>query len=65
MKHITVIIASLFILLQGAAADAQATDEFIVFCSDRDGDYDIFFESLGALTGITYDNLDRLSEKLP
>ena len=46
--------------------ESQAVyDSAVVRRIQADGDHDIFFESLGTLTGITYDNLDRLSEKLP
>ena len=40
-------------------------DAAVVRRIQADGDHDIFFESLGTLTGITYNALDRLSEKLP
>ncbi len=46
--------------------ESQAVyDSAVVRRIQADGDHDIFFESLGTLTGINYEKLDRLSEKLP
>ena len=46
--------------------ESQAVyDSAVVRRIQADGDHDIFFESLGTLTGITYEKVDRLSEKLP
>ncbi len=42
-----------------------AYDSAVVRRIQADGDHDIFFESLGTLSGIYYERLDRLSEKLP
>ncbi len=46
--------------------ESQAVyDSAVVRRIQADGDHDIFFESLSTLTGIAYERLDRLSEKLP
>ncbi len=42
-----------------------AYDSAVVRRIQADGDHDIFFESLGTLTGISYEKLDRISEQLP
>lgn len=42
-----------------------AYDSAVVRRIQADGDHDIFFETLGTLSGETYQVLDRLSEKLP
>ncbi len=46
--------------------ESQAVyDSAVVRRIQADGDHNIFFESLGTLTGITYERVDRLSEKMP
>ncbi len=46
--------------------ESQAVyDSAVVRRIQAGGDHDIFFESLGTLSGTTYDRLDRLSETLP
>ena len=46
--------------------ESQAVyDSAVVRRIQADGDYDIFFESLGTLTGINYERLARISEDLP
>jgi len=46
--------------------ESQAVyDSAVVRRIQADGDHDIFFESLGTLTGTSYYELDRISEKLP
>jgi outer membrane protein len=46
--------------------ESQAVyDSAVVRRIQADGDQNIFFESLGTLTGIYYDHLDRVSDKLP
>lgn len=42
-----------------------AFDNSVVRRIQADGDHDIFFETLGTLTGENYERLDRLSEELP
>ena len=42
-----------------------AYDNAVVRRIQADGDHTIFFETLGTLTGIYYERLDRLSQKLP
>ncbi|MEM7077980.1 MAG: TolC family outer membrane protein [Pseudomonadota bacterium] len=42
-----------------------AYDNAVVRRIQADGDHDIFFETLGTLSGISYEALDRLSEELP
>ena len=42
-----------------------AYDSAVVRRIQADGDHDIFFESLGTLTGINYESIDRISDKLP
>ena len=43
-----------------AAADGAEVDRI-----QADGDHDIFFETLRTLTGVSYQQIDRLSETLP
>jgi outer membrane protein len=43
-----------------AAADGAEVDRI-----QAEGDHDIFFETLRALTGVSYQQIDRLSETLP
>lgn len=46
--------------------ESQAVyDSAVVRQVQAEGDHNIFFESLGTLTGLTYTKLDRLSAKLP
>ena len=46
--------------------ESQAVyDNAVVRRIQADGDHDIFFQSLSTLTGITYQELARLSEELP
>ena len=46
--------------------EAQAVyDNAVVRRIQADGDQDIFFETLGTLSGDSYDLLDRISERLP
>ena len=46
--------------------ESQAVyDNAVVRRIQADGDHTIFFETLGTLTGIYYERVDRLSEKLP
>ncbi len=40
-------------------------DSAVVRRIQADGDADIFFETLGTLTGINYEKIDRISEELP
>ncbi len=42
-----------------------AYDNAVVRRIQADGDQNIFFETLGTLTGMSYDTLDRLAETLP
>lgn len=42
-----------------------AYDNAVVRRIQADGDQDIFFETLGTLSGVSYDVLDRISEQLP
>ena len=42
-----------------------AYDSAVVRRIQADGDHDIFFETLATLSGQSYDELDRLSERLP
>ena len=46
--------------------ESQAVyDSAVVRRIQADGDQDIFFESLGTLSGINYERIDRLSDRLP